>query len=114
MIHIRTHKRWKFREDPDGNAVRELPPDRTYSFEDDDIGLIAIAEGAAEPVIDLTEAQTQRLEIIRAAVAGDEALVGHLLAQQAVSGADAADRGDGTFDATSTAPAPVRRSRKVI
>lgn len=78
-VHIRTRKDWKYREDPDGNAVTVLPRHQTFSL-DDDVGLLAIAEDAADAIEPLDEAQTQRLAIVRAAIAGDEAQVAALLA----------------------------------
>ena len=93
MIHVRMNVRWKYREDPDGNAVREFPPDRTYSIEDDDAALIAIAEGAAELTEPLDADKQQRLEMIKAAIAGDEAAVAALLPPESGSEAPAVAKG---------------------
>lgn len=78
MIHIQIVRRWKYNETPDGSAVREFPPGRTYTV-DEDVGLLAIADGAAEALEPLNEDQQRHLDLIKAAAANDEAAVAALL-----------------------------------
>lgn len=81
MIHIRTLREWSYREDPGGDAVRVFPAHRTYSLAEDEVGLLAIAHGAAEPAEPLDADQAFALEVTRAALAGDEERVAALLAE---------------------------------
>lgn len=81
MIHIRTLREWSYREDPAGDAVRVFPGGRTYSLDEDEVGLLAIAYGAAVAVEPLTADQAFALDVTRAALAGDEARVAELLAE---------------------------------
>lgn len=78
-VHLRTTKEWRYNEDAEGNTVKTFPPHRTYSVEDD-VGLLMIADGAAELTVPLTAEQEARLEVLAAAAAGDEKKVAALMA----------------------------------
>lgn len=90
MIHIRTLRDWKYNEDPDGNAVRVLPRGRTFSL-DNHLGILAIAQGAAEAVVDLDEAQAFALDCQRAVEARDEARLQQLLGETTDAGGETPD-----------------------
>lgn len=97
MLDIQTTREWKcFEDDETGGAIRQFPSGRSYHVEDH-IGLLAIAEGAAIPLGDLTEQQTLELEVIKASIAGDEVKVAALL--------EAADRSEAASSANAAATA---------
>lgn len=79
-VHIQTKRRWSYNEGADD--VRTFPPHQVFSV-DDDVGLLAIAEDAAFAVEPLDADQQKRLDVIKAAVANDEAAVAALLGVEA-------------------------------
>lgn len=81
MIHIRTLRDWSCRSDDDtGGAIHTYPRGRIYSV-DDHVGLLAIAEGAAESTVPLNPEQELELQLVTAAVKGDHDEVARILAE---------------------------------
>lgn len=69
-ISVRILKSWTFDEDSRGEAKITYPKGLVFGL-DDDLALVGIAQGFAEPVNPLGAEQVDRLGAIRKALAGE-------------------------------------------